>query len=288
MHSAHLLVHVPEGSFPQLLQAGLDAESSGVQADVQQVAAGVWELSGIPEGKYKLLVNGSNGQMQSSDVIATSQAQEIDAPAPESLSTVNIAAEVIGENGRPPELALGLRVPDGRLRAWGMVDSKGVAQLKNVPAGRYEVMGWTNTHGVYSVSRVAVSGGELSGRTITVGAGATVDAAAIFIRGQATVGGTVVRNGKPLAGAMVVLVPEKPVEHEDMFRRDQSDLDGTFSMRGVVPGNYTLVAIDDGWDLEWSRQEVISRYLQTGQPIQIPPGSTSTVKAAGPVQAQPK
>jgi hypothetical protein len=288
VHSAHLLVHVTEGSFPQLLQAGLDADSSGVQANVQQVTPGVWELSGVPEGKYKLLLNGGAGQMQTSDVIATSQAQEIDAPAPESLSTVNIAAEVIGENGLPPELALGLRVPEGRLRSWETVDSKGVAHLKNVPAGRYEVMGWTNTHGVYSVSRVAVSGGELSGRTITVGAGANVDAAAIFIRGQATVEGTVVSNGKPLAGAMVVLVPEKPEEHEDMFRRDQSDLDGTFSVRGVVPGNYTLVAIDDGWDLEWSRQEVISRYLKAGQAIHIPPGGTSTVKAGGPVQAQPK
>lgn len=288
VHSVHLLVHTPEGSFPQLLQAGLDSETSGVQANTQQVSPGLWELSGVPEGKYKLSLNGSNGQMQTSDVIATSQSQEVDAPAPESLSTVDIAAEVIGENGLPPQLAIGLRVPDGRLRSWDTVDSKGVAHLKNVPAGRYEIMGWTNTRGQYSVSQVAVSGGELSGRTITVGAGATVDVAVIFIRGQATVEGTVVRNGKPLAGAMVVLVPEKPEEHEDMFRRDQSDLDGTFTVRGVVPGNYTLVAIDDGWDLEWSRQEVIGRYLKSGQVIQIPPASTSVVKAAQPLQAQPK
>jgi len=87
---------------------------------------------------------------------------------------------------------------------------------------------------------------------------------------------------------MVVLVPEKPEDHPDLFRRDQSDLDGTFKVSGVVPGNYTLLAIDDGWDLEWSRPEVIARYLQSGQPIRIPAGSTSTVKAAGPVQAQPK
>ncbi len=288
VHSAHLLVHVPEGSFPQLEQPGLGDDNAGVQAKAQQVAPGLWELSGIPEGKYKMSVNGSSGQVQMSDVLATTQTQEIEASASESAATVNIAAEVIGEKGLPPQLTIGLRAPGGMLGALDVVDSKGVAHLKNVPAGRYEVMGWTTTRGVYPVSRVAVSGGELSGRTITVGAGATVEAAVIFINGQASVEGTVVRNGKAFAGAMVVLVPEKPEDHPDLFRRDQSDLDGTFKVSGVVPGNYTLLAIDDGWDLEWSRQEVISRYLKGGQPIQIPPGSTSTVKAVGPVQAQSK
>jgi hypothetical protein len=37
----------------------------------------------------------------------------------------------------------------------------------------------------------------------------------------------------------------------DLFRRDQSDLDGTFSLHGVIPGTYTVVAIDNGWDLDW-------------------------------------
>lgn len=285
VHSLHLLVHVPEGSFPQLQQSGLGDESNGVQAKAQAISPGLWDLSGVPEGKYKLLIGG-NGTMQTSDVVASGQAQEIDASAPQSTSTVNIAAEVIGEHGLPPELTIGLRVPGGALRSWGAVDSKGVAHLKNVPAGRYNVVGWTNTRGQYSISRVALSGGELIGQTITVDAGATVDAAVILIRGQATVDGTVMRNGKPLAGAMVVLVPNKPEDHADLFRRDQSDLDGTFSVGGVVPGNYTLVAIENGWDLDWSRPEVIAPYLKHGEPIHIPEGASSTVKAPGPVEAQ--
>lgn len=284
VHSLHLLVHVPEGSFPQLQQSGLGDESNGVQAKAQAVAPGVWDLSGVPEGKYKLLIGG-NGTMQTSDLVASGQAQEIDA-APQSTSTVNVAAEVIGEHGLPPQLTIGLRVPGGALRSWDAADSKGVAHLKNVPAGRYNVVGWTNTRGQYSISRVAVSGGELAGQTITVDAGATVDAAVILIRGQATVDGTVMRNGKPLAGAMVVLVPNKPEDHADLFRRDQSDLDGTFSVGGVVPGNYTLVAIENGWDLDWSRPEVIAPYLKHGEPIHIPEGASSTVKAPGPVEAQ--
>ena len=285
VHSVHLLVHVPEGSFPRLQASALGAENNGVQVQAQVIAPGVWDLSGVPEGKYKLLIAG-NGTMQTSDVTATGQAQEIDASASQSTATVDIAAEVIGEHGLPPQLTIGLRVPGGALLSSDMVDSKGVAHLKNVPAGRYDVIGWTNTRGQYAVSRVAVSGGELSGRTITVGAGATVEAAVIFIRGQATVEGTVVRNGKPFAGAMVVLVPDTPQDHADLFRRDQSDLDGTFSVSGVVPGNYTLLAIENGWDLDWSRPEVITPYVKHGEPVHIPEGGSVAVKASEPVEAQ--
>ena len=168
------------------------------------------------------------------------------------------------------------------------MDSKGVAHLKNVPAGHYEILGWANTRGPYSVSRVAISGGQLSGRTIEVGAGSTVDAAVIFLRGQGKVDGLVVHNGKPFAGAMVVLVPENPDEHPDLFRRDHSDLDGTFTVSAVGPGDYTLVAIENGWDLDWSRPEIISSYVKRGQPIHIPGGGNTAVKAPDPVEAQMK
>ena len=287
VHSLHLLVHVPEGSFPQLRESGLGGESSGLQAKAQTVAPGLWDLSGVPEGKYKLLIAG-NGTMQASDIVASGQSQEIDASTPQSTATVNVAAEVIGEHGLPPQLTIGLRAPAGAVLSSDTVDSKGVAHLKNVPAGRYDVIGWTNTRGQYSVSRVAVSGGELWGRTIEIPPGATVDAAVIFIRGQATVEGTVLRNGKPFAGAMVVLVPDAPQDRPDLFRRDQSDLDGTFSVSAVVPGNYTLLAIENGWDLDWSRPEVIAPYVKHGEPVHIPEGGSFTVKASEPVEAQLK
>ena len=32
-----------------------------------------------------------------------------------------------------------------------------------------------------------------------------------------------------------------------LIRRDQSDSDGSFALRDVVPGQYTVVAIQDGW-----------------------------------------
>jgi len=37
---------------------------------------------------------------------------------------------------------------------------------------------------------------------------------------------------KPVAGIMVALVPDDPEMHIELFRRDQSDFDGTFLVRG--------------------------------------------------------
>src|ERR1700727_394766 len=81
--------------------------------------------------------------------------------------------------------------------------------------------------------------------------------------------GTVTRAGKGFAGAMVVLVPNNPEVDHDLFRRDQSDLDGSFLLRGVVPGSYTLLAIENGWDLDWSQPLVIAAYLKHGRRIPV-------------------
>jgi hypothetical protein len=46
-----------------------------------------------------------------------------------------------------------------------------------------------------------------------------------------------------------------------LFRRDQSDTDGTFSLRDVLPGRYKIVAIENGWDLEWGNTEILKTHL---------------------------
>ncbi len=52
---------------------------------------------------------------------------------------------------------------------------------------------------------------------------------------------------------MIALVPRDPDADRELFRRDQSDLDGTFSLGNVIPGEYTVVAIENGWDLNCGR-----------------------------------
>jgi len=104
------------------------------------------------------------------------------------------------------------------------------------------------------------------------------------------------QEGKGFAGAMAILVPEKPALHTDRFRRDQTDSDGSFTFNSVAPGRYTLLSISDAWTLEdgmeldWQNPEVIAPYMSQGVRVEIPEhaGEVFHLPATVPVQARIK
>src|SRR6202035_5956064 len=134
---------------------------------------------------------------------------------------------------------------------------------------------------------IAAERAEVSGHTLTVTAGSSPMVSLTLVGGATEVEGAVKREGKAFAGAMVVLVPNDPELDLSLFRRDQSDLDGTFTLHGVIPGSYTAIAIEDGWDLDWSKPAVISRYTAHGQRLVVGSSPTS-IQLANPLEVQPK
>jgi hypothetical protein len=109
---------------------------------------------------------------------------------------------------------------------------------------------------------------------------------ATLSQGSTRVEGFARRDGKGVAGVMVVLTPKSLGAMKTLARRDQSDSDGSFSLRDVVPGQYTVVAIEDGWELDWSQPDVIARYLPGGIPVTVSDnaGKLMTIPTAVPVQ----
>ena len=87
---------------------------------------------------------------------------------------------------------------------------------------------------------------------------------------------------------MVVLVPDNPEANLELFRRDQSDLDGSFVLRSIVPGVYTVIAIEDGWTLNWSQPAVIARYAPHGEKLVVPAGTRDTVHLPESMEVQAK
>jgi hypothetical protein len=59
-----------------------------------------------------------------------------------------------------------------------------------------------------------------------------------------------------------------------LFRRDQSDSDGTFTLREILPGRYTVVAIERGWDLDWQDPAVLKPYLAHGEVVDVAANKT--------------
>jgi hypothetical protein len=169
--------------------------------------------------------------------------------------------------------------------AWQPVDPKGEVVSQQIAAGRYEVLVW-GAEKPYSIAHMAADGAEVSGHTLTVPAAASLSISLALVGGSAEIQGSVKRAGKAFAGAMVVLVPKNPDVDRDLFRRDQSDLDGTFALRDVVPGSYTLLAIDNGWDLDWAQPGVIAAYLKHGRRVEVSNQEGRPMNVEEPIEVQ--
>ncbi len=164
------------------------------------------------------------------------------------------------------------------------VERDGTFSLDSVTPGTYEVMAGGGGGGTLVVAQMAASGSEVHGDRITVGTDPVL-LAATLAAGSTTINGFAQRGGKGVGGTMVVLVPNDPDASTELFRRDQSDSDGSFTLHDVVPGNYTLVSIENGWTLDWAKREAMAPYLAHGLKVQVG-GNEKTMNLPAPVAVQ--
>jgi len=270
--SLHLLFRVPNNgnngfSAPRLEQPAFDG-STFMQVDgIRMVSPGLVELTGIPAGRYNVRLNEPGLAVQMNGVDLTKDGEELDTSTGEALSNIKVLVQVRGETTVPPQLMVGLRGAQKMFAGVQQVSAKGEAEFQQIAPGRYEALVWRDKP--FSIAQISADGAEVSGHNITVTAGSSPSVSLTVVSGSLNVEGTAKRAGKPFAGAMVVLVPKNPEENRHLFRRDQSDLDGTFNLQNVVPGSYTVLAIENGWDLDWSQPAVIAAYTKRGRTLEV-------------------
>jgi hypothetical protein len=129
---------------------------------------------------------------------------------------------------------------------------------------------------------------EVSGHELTLKPGEAQEWCVFLSLGRTNIEGYVKRSGKAASGVMVVLIPNEPKAHLDMFRRDQSDSDGSFMLPDVIPGSYTVVAIEDAWGFDWSQPALLSRYAKQGQALTIGELMQGVVSLPDAVEVQPR
>jgi hypothetical protein len=289
--SVHILFRVPDtgyrGSFfPQLEQPAFDGYTHVPTGITRDISPGLVEVTGIPAGRYNIRLFGQGQSLQMNGVDLTKDGELVDTSKADALGSVKVSVQIPEEATLPSGLAVGLRSGSRLVTASQSFDSKGEAELRQVAVGRYEVAVWGGGKR-YSIARMSAEGAEVSGHMLTVAAGASPSVSLTLVSGSVEIQGTATRAGKGWAGAMVVLVPKNPGMNRDLFRRDQSDLDGTFTLRSVVPGTYTLLAIENGWDLDWSQPGVIAAYLKHGRKTEVG-GQGRTMNVAEPIEVQSK
>jgi hypothetical protein len=138
----------------------------------------------------------------------------------------------------------------------------------------------------YSIDHMVVDGVHMQHSKVTIASGSSPSISLTLVAGNVQAQGVVKRAGNGVAGAMVVLVPKDPERHRDLSRRDQSDLDGTFSLQGIVPASFTVLAIEDGWNLDWSQPGVIAAYIKRGHLVEITSQSSKPVDLSEPIEVQ--
>ncbi len=229
----------------------------------------VADLGGVAPGKYVLRQIGSGSDQADVSIDVTGN-QTLEDPST-SPAGVDLTGKVEMANGSPlPEhttLTL-VSVSAGRnLGRLSSVAADGTFSLPAVPPGVWDVRVEASEPPL-AVWQMAASGAEANGSRLTIG-NDPVLLAATLVSGSATVSGYVRRNGTGFGGALVLLVPTDPKSSQDLYRVDQSNSDGSFQLSRVFPGNYTLVAIDGGWGLDWASRDVLAPWLAHGLNVQV-------------------
>ncbi len=283
----HLIFHASEDTqhgiaTPMLQSIGFDGAATPQIAQTQQISPGLFEITGIAPGRYKASLPGSSPV----EVDAVTDGQDLSEIKGEATSSIKVSARVLGESKIPQFLFVQLHSSDGKIASVQPVDQKGEANFTNVSPGDYNLLAVTMGK-IYSVVNVSVEGGQTTGHSLNVPSGSSLSVSISLTGTAVNVEGFAKRDGKPASGAMVVLVPMNPESNRELFRRDQTDLDGSFNLLGVAPGAYTVVAIEDGWDLDWALPSVIAPYIKNGESVTISDQPGHSMQLPKNVEVQP-
>ena len=292
VQSLHLLFHVSQDGqnvFPTLQKRVFDSVEEVRNDGAQSVSPDTYEITGVPAGSYTVRLHSStSGESdQTTEMNLIKDDQELDSSPGEPLGSLTLSMKILGEEKLPEQLFVTLR--DAQLRTVGFqtVDRNGGVHFEGLPAGKYAIAAFSPEK-QYFVSQTSSPGSENSGNSIDLTPGSPLSLSALLLGGKTRVEGFVKRSGKAAAGVMVVLVPIGAESTIELFRRDQSDFDGSFLLPDVVPGSYAVIAIEDGWNVDWSVPTVLARYTPRGQKVTIGPQMQGSISLPEPVEVQPR
>lgn len=287
----HLTVHTPDvdpqsmrSSGMLLMRETVFGEEDFVPASyATQTPQGLAEFAGVAPGHYTVM-HGNPPQVTEIDSVGS---QELDLSSGAPVTSVDLKVRMADGSPSPKPLNFVL-VPDDLVHRPipAQMDEKSQAHFNSVPPGLWNVL---------------AAGKNLSLAVVSIGSGSRLQTDSRFVmknrslsftvtlaQGKTNIEGFAFKEGKGQAGAMIVLVPKEPAASLAQFRLDQSDSDGSFLLRQVVPGDYTLAAIENGWDLNWARPDATRKYLQGGLAIKVTDASTNLFKLLEPVVIQPR
>jgi hypothetical protein len=246
------------------------------------------DVGGLAPGRYEVRMQGPGQAMKPALVEVTAgSTQTLDMGTASTMASVSIHIDGISEADANSVRVSLIDPESGRnttrdgggayfLSGALLRQRRGTSShLIEVPPGRYEVVlnGKPNLY----LTGITAQSAEAVGRFVTVTSGSSTLNLHVA-DGRATVTGIATMGGKPSVGAMVLLVPATLGNPDSLniIRRDQTNTDGSFDLNDVLPGQYILVAIDRGWQVNWKDPSTLRSYILRGVPVVL--ASTASLK----------
>ena len=264
----HVRIRLPvqdqESGFGLRMSQSIFGQVEPVSSFGQTVQNGVMEISGILPGHYDFtLFHPGPGDPTAESTHFTGEvtSSTTELTPGDAESEVTVTGKVTSVDGKIPSGGITLRPHQGRTYT-AMLDKAGEFDVK-VPPGDYEIVGQIPQ--MY-LTQLTAQDGVVKNRVLTVKAGSTPKLELIASKGFGQIDGVAKRGDQPASGIMVLLAPD---DNPVLFRRDQSDSDGSFTLGNVVPGHYRLLAVERGWELEWANRDVLNAFLKKSVPVEV-------------------
>jgi hypothetical protein len=288
VQALHLVVDTPakaDGSItrPELRQSIFGTQISAASVGPFDPSANSRvEFTGVSPGHYEL----AQGDPQRIVELDATTSQEVNADA--GTPAISVSGTLRADSGAalPEQMDLILTWLDGGSGRDQIqtIARKGQFRFDSVPAGAWEL--WASSAGKnLPVVSIATGSAAHAGSLVTV-RDRPLSLAVTVSHAETRIEGFARKDGKGFAGAMIVLVPRDLAAYRALARRDQSDSDGSFALRDVPPGDYTVVAIEDAWEIDWAQTSVIRRYLPRGVAVTIPDKPAKLISLSEPVPVQ--
>ena len=269
-HAVHLqlpLVRGQEGGTGVSIARNVFGQLEPASLNTQTNNDGVMELSGLLPGRYEVTVTHSDGQSPPESTHFTTDIAEgaTQLNADTGAGEVTVSGKVTSPDSKTRFAGISLVASHPRRDYFSPVNDAGEFSVQVVP-GEYQVMAPDPRMYVASISS---PNALVKGHLLQVSAGAAPRLEIVAGAGYGQIDGMAERAGHPTGGVMVLLAPEDAKDNQTLFRRDQSDSDGTFLLSNIIPGRYHLLAIDEGWELNWADSNVLAAYLKKSITIQV-------------------
>lgn len=244
---------------------------------------GTLYVDGVTPGQYQLTMQGDSER-----VVDLSLTSSVDLD-PGSASPSNaVAGSVRMANGTDVQdrMTVSLeRMDDGPGQNQYATEARqGRFRFDSITPGEY-ALSVTGGEKLMPVIAISAGGSKQAGNLIKIGE-RTPEVVVTLSEADTRVEGFARKDGKGFAGAMMVLLPKNPARWKALTRRDQSDSDGSFAFRDVAPGEYTAIAIEDGWPLDWTSPAAMARYLAGGTNVTLTGNSGKLVQLSSPVAVE--